>query len=188
MHLANLNGLAVFEEAAEEFERIFGRSHHPLQSYQVEDAEVVFVMMGSFATKAQDAVDELREAGQAVGLIRPRLLRPFPRKELRRLLGGKRGVAVIDQNLSPGMGGVLHAEVAGALYGMERAPAALASFVGGIGGRDIRPEEFYEMARVTFAAADKGVSPPPRLLYTATELEEVRQLQAIANVEREELR
>ena len=45
-------------------------------------------MLGSFATKAKAAVDALRDAGQAVGLVRPRLLRPFPAESLRRALAG----------------------------------------------------------------------------------------------------
>jgi pyruvate ferredoxin oxidoreductase alpha subunit len=121
-----------------------------------------------------------------VGLVRPRLLRPFPESELRRVLAGKKGVAVIDQNLSMGKGGVLFAELASALYGLKDAPV-LVSFIGGLGGRDISPEEFYEMAAVTRQAAAAGVAPPPRLLYTEDELREVRKLQAIAQVERQRL-
>ena len=59
-------------------------------------------------------------------------------RSLRRALSGKLGVAVIDQNLSIGQGGVLHAELASSLYGEPGAPPILASFVGGLGGRDIR--------------------------------------------------
>ena len=62
----------------------------------------------------------------------------------------------------------------------------LVSFVGGLGGRDIAAEEFYEMARVAAQAADEGLAPEPRLLYTAAELREVHRLQAIAHVERKE--
>jgi pyruvate ferredoxin oxidoreductase alpha subunit len=143
-------------------------------------------MMGSFATKAKDAVDRLREAGRAVGLVRPRLLRPFPEAHLREMLAGVRGVAVMDQNLSLGRGGVLHTELAAALYGQPDAPV-LVSFIGGLGGRDIAPEEFFEMARVTQQAAAAGAAPLPRLLYTAEELREVRKLQAVAQVERHRL-
>ena len=50
----------------------------------------------------------------------------------------------------------------------------------------ISPEEFYEMAAQTKAAAESGVAPPPRLLYTRSELREVRKMQAIARVERAE--
>jgi pyruvate ferredoxin oxidoreductase alpha subunit len=55
------------------------------------------------------------------------------------------------------------------------------------GGRDITPEEFYEMAAVTRQAAESGQAPPPRLLYTAEELREVRKFQAIAHAERQRL-
>jgi pyruvate ferredoxin oxidoreductase alpha subunit len=59
------------------------------------------------------------------------------------------------------------------------------SFIGALGGRDLAAEEFFEMAKVARAALKDGVPPPPRLLYTAGELREVRKLQAIAHAERE---
>ena len=183
-HLAARNGLQVYRELADEFAQRFGRSHPAIECYRCEDAEYLFVMLGSFATKAKAAVDSLREAGWSIGLVRPRLLRPFPDQEIRGLLTGRRAVAVIDQNLSFGAGGVLHGEIAAALYDLADAPPVLASFIGGLGGRDIPPEEFYEIARVIRAAAERGETPAPRLLYTESELRETRKLQAIARVER----
>jgi pyruvate ferredoxin oxidoreductase alpha subunit len=94
---------------------------------------------------------------------------------------------VIDQNLSMGNGGVLHTELLATLYGHADAPPIVASFIGGLGGRDISAEEFYEMAQTLRHAAAEGRTPPPRLLYTANEIREIRKLQAIAHVEREEL-
>ncbi|MDX1696652.1 MAG: hypothetical protein R3308_00105 [Thiohalobacterales bacterium] len=186
-HLAALNGLAVYDELSAEFRETFGRDHPAVEAYRAEDAEYVFVMLGSFATKAREAVDRLRDAGRSIGLLRPRLLRPFPETALRRLLAGRRGVAVIDQNLSMGKGGVLHTELLTALYGLPDAPPVVASFIGGLGGRNISAEEFYEIARTLRRAADAGRTPPPRLLYTENELREIRKLQAVARVEREEL-
>jgi pyruvate ferredoxin oxidoreductase alpha subunit len=186
-HLAALNGLAVYDELSAEFRESFGRDHPAVEAYRAEDADYLFVMLGSFATKAREAVDRLRDAGWAIGLVRPRLLRPFPAAVLRRLLAGRRGVAVIDQNLSMGMGGVLHTELLAALYGHAETPPVVASFIGGLGGRDISAEEFYEMAATLRRAADDGCAPPPRLLYTKIELREIRKLQAVAHVEREEL-
>jgi pyruvate ferredoxin oxidoreductase alpha subunit len=183
-HLAAMNALAVYDEVAEEFARAFGRSHPAVETYRAEDAEFMFVMMGSFATKAKEAVDRLRDAGWAIGLLRPRLLRPYPADAIRRVLAGRLGVAVIDQNLSMGSGGVLHTELAATLHGMPDAPPVLVSFVGGLGGRDISQEELYEMATVTRKAVEEGRTPPPRLLYTKGELREFRKLQAIAAVER----
>jgi pyruvate ferredoxin oxidoreductase alpha subunit len=185
MHLAAENALAAFDEAANGFAAAFGTAYAPVDSYRADDADIVLVMMGSFATKARDAVDQLRRHGRRVGLVRPLLFRPFPADRLRRLLQGRAGVAVIDQNLSMGKGGVLHTELASALYGWPGAPPVLAGFVGGLGGRDISVAEILEILAETGRAVEAGQAPPPRLLYTADELREVRKLQAIAVVEAE---
>lgn len=186
-HLAALQALAVYDEIAAGFARAFGRQHPAIDCYRADDAEIVFFMIGAFASKARDAVDRLREAGEKVGLVRPRLLRPWPVAALRAVLAGKRGVAVIDQNLSMGKGGVLHTELTSALYGDRTAPPIVASFVGGLGGRDISAEEFYEIAATVRQAVATGATPAPRLLFTGTELRQFRKLQAIAVVERNEL-
>ena len=182
-HLAAQQALNVYDEVADAFAAEFGRHHPAVQAYRCDDAEIVLFMIGAFATKAMEAVDRLRDAGTKIGLVRPRLLRPWPVAALRRLLLGRAAVAVIDQNLSMGMGGVLQAELAAALYGQPGAPLLL-SFVGGLGGRDVSAEEFYEMARIARQAVTDGAAPPPRLLYSETELREVRKLQAIALAER----
>lgn len=186
-HLAVQRALSVYDEIADEFADTFGRRYDIIDNYQMDDAEYVFVMIGSFATKAHDAVDSLRKAGWKVGLARLRIFRPFPQEKIRQLLKGRRAVAVIDQNISMGMGGVLHSEFASALYGMKDAPGVLASFIGGLGGRDISQQEFFEMMNEIKQACDKGKSPPPRLLYTQNELTEIRNLQAIAHAEHAEI-
>ena len=186
-HLAVQRALDVYDEIADEFADTFGRRYDIIDNYQMHDAEYVFVMMGSFATKAHDAVDSLRDAGWKVGLARLRVFRPFPQEKIRQLLKGRRAVAVIDQNISMGMGGVLHSEFSMALYGMKDAPAVLASFIGGLGGRDISQQEFFEMINELKQACDKGETLPARLLYTQNELTEIRKLQAIAVAEHAEI-
>lgn len=185
-HLAALAAITVYDEIAAAFGSLFGRQMESVEAYRAEDAEIVFFMVGSFATKAREAVDRLRDAGQQVGLVRPRLLRPYPEQKLRSVLAGKRAVVVVDQNISVGKGGVLYTELASALYGHRDMPAILCSFVGGLGGRDISAEEFYNMVDIARQAITDGESPAPRLLYTAHELREMRKLQALAQVEREE--
>ncbi|HME70917.1 MAG TPA: transketolase C-terminal domain-containing protein [Myxococcota bacterium] len=187
MHRASEAALAVHETIAVEFQRACGRRWDLVEVYRAEDAEIVFFLTGSYATKARDAVDHLRAVGIAAGLVRPRVLRPYPREAIRAALRGKRGVVVLDQNLSMGQGGVLHTELAAALYGWPGAPKVLASFVGGLGGRDVVLEEFREMAHETLRAAEEGRESPRRLLYTAQELREVRKLQGIALAEREDM-
>ena len=150
-----------------------------------EDAEIVFFMIGSFATKAKAAIDYMRAKGIRVGLIRPRLLRPYPDLDIVRALQGKKGVAVVDQNISVGKGGILYSELASVLYNAAGRPGVLVSFIGGLGGRDISNEDFFEMAKVTARAAETGEVPPPRLLYTREELAQMRGLQAIAATQEE---
>ena len=186
-HLASVNALEVYDEIADEFEKNFGRRHDAIEKYRSEDADFIFVMMGSFATKAKEAVDRLRDAGWSIGLLRPRLIRPFPSENFKNALRGKLAVAVIDQNISMGKGGVLHSELASVLYGHPDIPPILASFIGGLGGRDITQEEFFEMADVIKKAVKEKTVPPQRLLYTNEELIQMRKLQKIANAQRDRL-
>jgi pyruvate ferredoxin oxidoreductase alpha subunit len=178
-HLAALEAKKVFQEISADFKTHFGRAFDAIETYRCEDADILFVMMGSFATKAREAVDRLRDDGQKVGLLRPRLLRPFPSQAFVRLLSGRAGVAVIDQNLSTGLGGVLYTELAAALYPLQRRPV-LVSYVGGLGGRDITAGEFYAMVEEVRQAVTTGRVPPPRLLFTESEMQSVRGLQRIA--------
>jgi pyruvate ferredoxin oxidoreductase alpha subunit len=187
-HLAARAALDAYDEIADRFAETFGRRHPAVEAYRMDDADYAFVMMGSFATKAQAAVDRLRDSGWKIGLVRPRLLRPYPNEAFAKLLGGLRGVAVIDQNLSMGAYGVLYTELTSALYGKSDAPPVVASYVGGLGGRDIGQTEFFGIANEIREAAETGQTLPPRLLYTETELREIRKLQAVAAVERHELK
>jgi pyruvate ferredoxin oxidoreductase alpha subunit len=188
IHLASLQALSVYDDIAQEFKERFGRYHPIVETYRTEDADYAFVMMDCFATKAKEAVDRLRENGMKIGLLRPRLLRPFPAQQILNALIGKKAVAVLDQNLSMGKGGVLHSEIASALYGQHDVPPILASFIGGLGGRDFRAEEFYEIAATLQDATKQNKPPAPRLLYTETELRAMRKLQAIAHAENERLK
>jgi len=182
-HLAAIQAISVFNESAEKFEKMFNRSYALIESYMADGADYVFIMIGSFATKAKEAVDMLREAGSLTGLLRLRMFRPFPEEEMKKLLKGKKAAAVIDQNLAPGKGGVIYTETAAALCNEKEAPF-LISYIGGLGGRDITAEEFYEIEKEMRKAAETKKPPMARLLFSEAELEAVRKLQGIAGVEK----
>src|SRR5437764_3263965 len=80
---AILAALPVFAEIAEEFRALSGRPYEPLELYEAADAEEVLVCLGSSAGTAKDAIDELRDEGRRVGLVRVTAFRPFPRAALR---------------------------------------------------------------------------------------------------------
>ncbi|RPI80922.1 MAG: pyruvate synthase [Planctomycetaceae bacterium] len=171
---------SVYAEVAVDFEHRFGRAYHPVDQYLLEDAEFVLVMIGSFSTKARCAIDRWRAAGKKVGLLRLRMVRPFPADDVSRLLCHRRAVGVIDQNLSPGLGGILFQEVAGALAGVAGPLPVLRSFVGGLGGKDISPVEFDHVLDVLEAARPQAGPTPAELLFTQAEWEQTKNRLAIA--------
>jgi pyruvate ferredoxin oxidoreductase alpha subunit len=67
-HLAVRNALQVHSEAAADFHRLFGQTYGPVEADQLEDAEIVLVMGGSFSSKAGAAIRRWRRAGHRVGL------------------------------------------------------------------------------------------------------------------------
>jgi pyruvate ferredoxin oxidoreductase alpha subunit len=184
MHLASMNALQVHQEAATEFARLFGRRYDLVDAYRLDDAEDVLVMSNAFATKGKAAVDVARAQGRRVGLLRLRVIRPWPADAIRQALQGRRAVAVLDQNLSPGQGGILYQEIAACLYHQARRPRALCSFIGGLGGKNISEGELQTILEQTAEAGVQGKGIGPVLLYTETEHSEMVQLQLLATESR----
>lgn len=125
-----------FLKLQKEFGEISGRNYSGLyDAYKLEDAEYVIVILGSTAGTARVAVDQLREQGEKVGLLKPWLFRPFPADEIRDALKDKRAVAVLDRSLSFGSFGPLYLEVSSALAETTQ-PPRLYNYTYGLGGRD----------------------------------------------------
>ncbi len=173
LHLASLNAIAVYDEVASDFKRIFGRSYPAIEAFMIEDAEYVLVMSNSFTVKGKAAVKEFRKKGLKIGLLRLRLIRPFPFAELRTLLNGKKAVVVIDQNISPGSGGILFNDISSALYNEPHRPDVLLSFIGGLGGKDISLAEFTYIIDEMKKSVETGVVPETQLLYTEHDLHQI---------------
>ena len=147
----------VIRTCFEEFARLFGRKYSFVENYRSDDAEVLLLMMGSFSETAMTAVDKLRNEGLKVGLIRPRLWRPFPFEELRKGISHAKILIVFDRCLSfGGPGGPVASEVRSALYGEKNHPE-IVSFVGGLGGRDVTPEEFERLIKRGIEQVEKGI-------------------------------
>jgi pyruvate/2-oxoacid:ferredoxin oxidoreductase alpha subunit len=134
-----------------------GRSHGIVERYRCDGAQTVVVTMGSMAGTARDAVDAMRDAGMAVGLVKLRLFRPLPMQALRAALAGVRDIVVLDRNHSPGLGGVLHQELRGALYGMPDAPR-IHGCLAGVGGVNVPPEHVARVGGVVLHPAPRPES------------------------------
>jgi pyruvate/2-oxoacid:ferredoxin oxidoreductase alpha subunit len=140
----------------QEWGDLTGRRYDALETFMADDAETLIVAKGTSAGTCKYVVRQLREQGRKVGLVRLRQFRPFPEVALKEALGKARTIAVLDQSVSPGSEGAVCQEIKAALYQGNGRPA-VHGFVGGLGGRDITPEDITKMVDT----AEAGVQPEP---------------------------
>ena len=179
MHMASQNALLIYNVVCSEFEKGFGRNYDTTEGYMLEDAEYVLVMTNSFSTLGKAAVKKARAQGIKAGLLRLRLLRPFPAADIKAAITAKKAVAVIDQNISIGKGGILYSEIASCLYSDKHRPLLL-SFIAGIGGKNIWPEEFEFIINKMVTGVDTEDAGTAQLLYTDKEWQEMGRLKKMA--------
>jgi len=145
VHKDNLAAKTRIVEVDKEFEQMFGRGYGGVaQGYKHEDADYVFLAMGSVIGNAKEAVDELRAKGKKVGVVKIRSFRPFPEEEVRKLLEGKKHVAVFEKSYSMGSFAPLYADVVNSLYPLKKRPV-VSSFIGGLGGKDVPVKDVIEV-------------------------------------------
>lgn len=181
MQRASDQAQSLYGDITDEFADRFGRRYRPVEAFMLDDADYVVVMTNSFATMGKAEIKRLRQQGKKIGLARLHMIRPFPMAVLQRLLAGRKGVAVIDQNISVGRGGILFSEIASTLYGMKERPPVLLSFIGGLGGRRFRPGEFaFILNRLEQPPASAEEQARSHLLFTPDECRSVGQFFSIA--------
>lgn len=130
---------------AEEFEKISGRKYGLFEEYRTEDADYIMLIMGSAAGTAKQAVDDLREQGKKVGVIKLRVFRPFPAEELAEALKNAKAAAIMDRTESyNGNGGPLGSEVTAGLY-RKKIMVETVNYIYGLGGRDFTVQEVYDI-------------------------------------------
>ena len=151
LHKRESQCLATATACDEAFRAVFGRGYSPVEEYCCEDADVVLVMSGSAVGTARDVIDRIREEGHRVGLLKIKMFRPFPKDLLREKLAGRKKIAVIERDLSPGQCGIFYQELKWALCGSEE-PLELFGFVSGLGGADITPELIIKAIRYVMAS------------------------------------
>lgn len=153
----------VIDQAWDELADVVGRRYRAVEEHQTSDADVVFFTMGSVTETCMTAVAALRQQGKKVGIVHLRLHRPFPYDDLRKALAGRKAVVCIDRALSTGFGGPMASEIKAALYGQKGAPPVV-EFVAGLGGRDIKVQDFIDMYEVGAKVAAGAPVPPYKLV------------------------
>jgi pyruvate ferredoxin oxidoreductase alpha subunit len=141
------NAGPVILDVAKDFEKTFGRKYEFYEKYKMDDAETAIVVIGSTAGTAKVVVDELRAKGVKAGLIKIRVFRPFPHKELAQDLAKVKAIAVMDRaDACSGSFAPVYLDVVSALNAHlgGSAPKAV-NYVYGLGGRDITLEHLRDV-------------------------------------------
>jgi pyruvate-ferredoxin/flavodoxin oxidoreductase len=150
--------LRFLEDAYADFGALTGRHYGLLTEYKTEDADTVFVSLGSAAENIEAALDYMRaREGAKVGSIHLNVIRPFPEAAVVKALAGKKNVIILERTDEPmagdnPMGRDIRTALNKALQ-TEGHPSAdglpplrieqmprLFSGVYGLGSRDFRPE------------------------------------------------
>jgi len=143
------------EEAFEAFEKLTGRRYNKVETYNMEDAEVAVMCMGTSVETAREVANEMREKGIKAGVVGIRVLRPFPMMELREAIKDLKALATLDRSAPGGAAGMLFNETAGALINTD-ANVILSGYIYGLGGRDLTKKHLVDLFTELQANADAG--------------------------------
>jgi pyruvate ferredoxin oxidoreductase alpha subunit len=162
---AMMNAAAVVSEVGRQYAEISGRHYDFFETHRMEDAELAIVAAGSAAGTIRSMIDEFRAEGIRIGMVKLRMFRPFPERELVDALSRVRAVAVFDRSdtFAGEMGGPLFVELRAAFYEKEKRPQLL-NFIYGLGGRDL-PQALVREAVSLFKAAAGSNERQKRIIY-----------------------
>jgi pyruvate ferredoxin oxidoreductase alpha subunit len=144
-HQALMNSVKVIKKVDDDFFHAFSRKYHGLvEEYRCDDAEVLLITLGSVTGTARVVVDNMRDRGKPVGLLKIRYMRPFPVEEVVRACAKVKRIGVLDKDISFGYEGTVFTNVNSALCNSGNSLQAV-NFICGMGGRDVPKEDIEQM-------------------------------------------
>lgn len=156
------NAKEVILDVARDFEKMTGRKYDLFEEYKLEDAEYVIVCMNSTAGTVKETIDNLRKNGIKAGLLKIRVFRPFPGKEIANALRNAKAVAVLDKvPLVSGTPGPLYEDVVSSMF-QEQVSTKAINYTYGVGGRDVTVKQIEQVYQDLQDL--KGMSNPVRFL------------------------
>src|SRR4030042_1299547 len=138
----------VAQKVDDEFRTMFGRGYGAIERYGKEGAEVLLMTSGTVTSTSRVVIQKLVQKGYSVAGMKIKRFRPFPSEEIDEAIRGAKKLAIIDRNLSAGVGGIFCQELRAALYPKETRPQIF-GFISGLGGRDITPNLIEEAVQYT---------------------------------------
>lgn len=144
----------VIKEVGKEFAKISGREYGLLEKYHLDDAQVAVVVLNSAAGTAKGTCDELRKKGLKVGVLKPRVYRPFPHEEIKEALKNVKVIAVLDRaETFSTNGGPMFQEIRNTLYDLK-GDIKVVNYIYGLGGRDLLVEHVEKVYNDLFDLKD----------------------------------
>lgn len=154
-HMAMRKAKDVIQEVSEEFAQVFGRRYGLFEAYRLDDAENVIVAISSVAGEIKEVIDERREKGDKVGLLKIRAFRPFPYEEIAAALKNAKVVAVLDRSESMGAHGPLFTEIRTSLFDAEPRPLVY-NRIFGLGGRELFMDDIHAIFELSETYRKEG--------------------------------
>ncbi len=152
------DSLALFEKIDMDYGDAFGRYYGgAIEEYRTEDAEALLFTMGAITGTSRVVIDEYRDKGHKIGLVKIRSFRPYPVQEVKEIASKVKAIGVIDRNFSLGSsgGGIGAIEAGRAIVNMDKHPK-LVSFITGLGGRDVIPDNIRYCCEQVLKTAETG--------------------------------
>ena len=144
----------VIIQAWDELAKLTGRKYSPVETYKADGADTLILGMGSICETASLAVDQLREKGKKVGLVKLRLWRPLPVSDLRKILSTAKDVVVLDRATSlGGASAPVTGEIRALMYHEPQRPK-IHCMMAGLGGRDVTPDDVSNMVQFALSESD----------------------------------
>lgn len=124
-----------------------------IEEYKTDDAEIILLTMGSLAGTLKEFIDKKREEGLKIGAAKMTVYRPFPIEEFRALAKKAKVLAILEKDISFGIGGAVFADAGRALVNEKEKPILL-DFIIGLGGRDVTFENLEDVVEISKKALD----------------------------------
>lgn len=156
--------LPKIQEAFDAFEKYTGRKYNLVETYKVDDADMVVVCMGTSVETSMEVVDELRAKGMKVGVVGIRVFRPWPLEQLAEVLKNVKAIGALDRSSPHGTVGMLFNEIAGSMFNTGT-KAVLTNYIYGLGGRDLTKAHLVSIFNDLKANADAGKPTTPLQQY-----------------------
>ncbi|TLD81686.1 2-oxoacid:ferredoxin oxidoreductase subunit alpha [Helicobacter sp. MIT 05-5293] len=155
LHKAIMDSQSVIQEVFDKFAKLSGRQYRLVESYDLEDAEVAIVALGTSVESARVAAKKAREQGIKAGVLSIRSLRPFPFQQVGESLKHLKAIACLDRSLPSGAMGMLFNEFSAAALASGARPI-VSNYIYGLGGRDLTQAHLGQIYQELDANAKAG--------------------------------